>query len=327
MCCTKTHHLCDAYIHQVSVMGPQSDPTYARNNPLYHNNANGGSTSTSTSRRPHHYDDAVVNMSHDSRASRSRSRSRRPAAAQSNLPLAGHAPPAVRPIAGGGGHRRSSPHETPEQRGRDGRSQSRGRTSSRTRDGSHNNGGANRSRDDSRSSRGRRGVEDVETGAGYGDEDGDGDGSGSVVSGFSRMRETPQRHRDRGRSRSRSRGRGHSHSRSRSRGRPPTREGSRRAGIGMADVDLEDGREDSGAAFLKDFGGGSGRIGGSGSVGGTAAAAAAAGRGLEPAVKGCGYMTTHTFLKLVTFTVMVYYIVKLWTMHYDPSSGRLCSFK
>lgn len=29
----------------------------------------------------------------------------------------------------------------------------------------------------------------------------------------------------------------------------------------------------------------------------------------------------------VTFSVMVYYGVKLWTMYYDPSSGKLCSFR
>eukprot|EP00903_Cladosiphon_okamuranus_P005784 g5731.t1 len=49
-------------------------------------------------------------------------------------------------------------------------------------------------------------------------------------------------------------------------------------------------------------------------------------KGMEPAVKGCGVMTTATFLQLVTFSVMIFYGVQLWTMRYDSSSGRLCSF-
>jgi len=28
----------------------------------------------------------------------------------------------------------------------------------------------------------------------------------------------------------------------------------------------------------------------------------------------------------VTLSVMVYYGIRLWTIHYDPSTGRLCGF-
>ncbi|CAM9785957.1 unnamed protein product [Scytosiphon promiscuus] len=47
---------------------------------------------------------------------------------------------------------------------------------------------------------------------------------------------------------------------------------------------------------------------------------------MEPAVKGYGIMTTTTFLKLVTLSAMLYFVVKLWTAHYHSSSGRLCTF-
>eukprot|EP00752_Nemacystus_decipiens_P012610 g11167.t2 len=293
-------------------MAASSNPSYAKNNPLYHA-AGGGNNSSGNSRRSHHHsDDAASNASRDSRASRSSKSRHAPTTVRSNLPPAGHAAARAAAAAAGGNHghksnhRRSRPDETPEhgRSGRDGggRSESRGRTSSRD------------------TGRGRRGLEDVDMASDFGD--GGGDGSGSVVSGFSLMKETPQRHRSR--SRSRSRGRGHRRSRSPTRGHLP-RDGSRR------DFDIEDGREDSGAAFLKDARGyGGGRVGGgSGTVGfagGGGLSAAAAGRGLEPAVKGCGFMTTHTFLKLATFSVMLFYVVKLWTMHYDPSTGRLCSF-
>ncbi|CAB1097719.1 unnamed protein product [Ectocarpus sp. CCAP 1310/34] len=49
-------------------------------------------------------------------------------------------------------------------------------------------------------------------------------------------------------------------------------------------------------------------------------------RGIEPPVQGCGVMTSTTFLKLVTVLAMAYFGVKLWTLHYDPASGRLCTF-
>ncbi|CBJ27976.1 putative respiratory burst oxidase homolog [Ectocarpus siliculosus] len=47
---------------------------------------------------------------------------------------------------------------------------------------------------------------------------------------------------------------------------------------------------------------------------------------MEPPVQGCGIMSSTTFLKLVTVLAMAYFGVKLWTLHYDPASGRLCTF-
>ncbi|CAN0426842.1 unnamed protein product [Pylaiella littoralis] len=150
-------------------------------------------------------------------------------------------------------------------------------------------------------------------------------GGGSVVSGFSLMQEASQSagrepsHESSGRS-GRDEPSGSSRNRDGSVGRSEGREGRGGGGGGggrrSADPDI---------GFLKDtnqHGRSSGRVGGgSGGIGGGGAIGA---RGMEPAVKSGGLMSTMTFLKLLTGGTMATYIIKLWTQQYDPSSATLC---